>query len=61
MKIYCGSDHAGFELKNILIELLKNERHLEVIDKGTFSKDSCDYPDFAEAVGTAVAADSAWP
>ena len=59
MKIFCGSDHAGFELKNHLMDLLKNERGLEVIDKGTYSKESCDYPDFAQAVGEAVAADSA--
>ncbi len=55
MRIYCGSDHAGFELKNHLMELLKSERGLEVSDKGTYSKDSCDYPDFAQAVGEAVA------
>lgn len=49
-----GSDHAGFELKEIL------RRHLEtgsraVEDLGTHSTDSADYPDFAVAVGRAVA------
>ena len=42
-----ASDHAGFDLKNTLIELLKNDGY-EIEDCGTYSKDSCDYPVFAE-------------
>ena len=42
-----ASDHAGFDLKNTLVEQLKNDGY-EVEDAGTYSKDSCDYPVFAE-------------
>ena len=48
-----GADHAGFELKQILIDLLKS-RGLEVNDLGTYSADSVDYPDFAHPVANAV-------
>ncbi|MCM8761021.1 MAG: ribose 5-phosphate isomerase B [Candidatus Omnitrophica bacterium] len=43
MKIAIGSDHGGYELKNEIVQLLTAEGH-EVVDKGTHSKDSCDYP-----------------
>ncbi len=57
MKIFIGSDHAGFELKNILVEFLKSEGH-EVEDKGAFTLDpSDDYPDFVKPVAEAVAND----
>lgn len=46
-KIVIASDHAGFDLKNTLIGLLKNDGY-EIEDCGTNSKDSCDYPVFAE-------------
>lgn len=46
-KIVMASDHAGFDLKNTLVEQLKNDGY-EVEDEGTYSKDSCDYPVFAE-------------
>lgn len=49
MKIYIGSDHAGYDRKNEIIEFLK-EKQIEVIDCGTYTKDSVDYPDFAKAV-----------
>ena len=49
MTIAVGSDHAGFELKEILKEHLK-ERGIEVLDSGTFSDESCDYPDYAKKV-----------
>ena len=57
MKIYVGSDHAGFELKGKLIEFLKGLGH-EVEDKGpsSFNKDD-DYPDFVKQVAEAVAQD----
>ncbi|MCK9616511.1 MAG: ribose 5-phosphate isomerase B [Lentimicrobiaceae bacterium] len=48
-----GSDHAGFILKEFLIEKLKNKGFI-VIDKGTFSMESVDYPDFAHKVAFAV-------
>ena len=47
--ITIGSDHAGYELKLLVIEHLK-ERGYEVIDVGTDSPASCDYPVFAHAV-----------
>lgn len=48
-----ASDHAGFELKNKVIEYLKDKGFL-VKDYGTFSAESVDYPDFAHKVGSAV-------
>jgi len=53
MKIAIGSDHAGFELKETISQLLKKMGH-EVIDMGTASNSSVDYPDFAETVSKAV-------
>lgn len=49
-----GSDHGGYELKQAVIAHLK-ERGVEFRDYGTFSTDSCDYPDYGEAVARAVA------
>lgn len=51
--IAMGSDHAGYEMKLVLAEHLK-ERGYEVKDFGTYSTESCDYPDFAKAVAKAV-------
>ena len=48
-KITIGCDHAGYELKKKVIAHLL-ERGIEVIDVGTDSTASCDYPDFATAV-----------
>ena len=46
MKIYIGSDHAGFGLKEILVPFLKNKGY-EVVDKGAFEyNEGDDYPDF---------------
>lgn len=52
-KIYIGSDHAGFERKRELLPLLASWG-LEVNDKGPYSTDSVDYPDFAHPVAEAV-------
>lgn len=52
--IAIGSDHGGFELKTHIMEYLKNQG-LELFDFGTYSEDSCDYPDIAEKVANAVA------
>jgi ribose 5-phosphate isomerase B len=43
MKISLGSDHAGFEYKQAIAEMLRSQGH-EVIDCGTHSADSTDYP-----------------
>lgn len=56
MKWYAGSDHAGYRLKRYLIDRLRSYEE-EVIDLGTDSEESCDYPDFAARVGRRVAAD----
>ena len=54
MKIALGADHAGYDLKNRIKEHL-TERGITVEDKGTNSGESCDYPDFAQAVAEDVA------
>ena len=51
--IAIGSDHAGYGLKQAVMEHLK-EKGLEYRDYGTYSEASCDYPDFAEAVSQAI-------
>ncbi len=48
-KITIGCDHAGYELKGKIIAHLQ-ERGIEVIDVGTHSADSCDYPAIAHAL-----------
>ncbi|MBD1210131.1 MAG: ribose 5-phosphate isomerase B [Ignavibacteria bacterium] len=54
MTIAIGSDHAGFGYKQELADFLRTNGHT-VEDFGTHSLDSVDYPDFAAAVGRAVA------
>jgi ribose 5-phosphate isomerase B len=53
MKIAIGADHAGFVLKEQLRQRLAAEGH-EVVDFGTRSADSCDYPDYAQQVAREV-------
>ena len=52
-RIALGADHAGYELKQHIIGVLVSGGH-EVIDLGTNSPESCDYPAFCAAVGRAV-------
>ncbi len=52
--IAIGSDHGGYTLKQTVMEHLK-ERGVEFKDYGTYSTDSCDYPDYGEKVARAVA------
>lgn len=52
-KIAIGSDHAGFELKKILKTYLTT-KGFTIEDKGCFSLDSVDYPDFAHPTAEAV-------
>ena len=52
-----ASDHGGFALKQEIMKHLE-ERKLEYIDFGTYSSDSCDYPQYGAAVGRAVASGS---
>jgi ribose 5-phosphate isomerase B len=58
MKIAVGADHAGYALKERLLGKLRDDGH-EVVDYGTHSTESTDYPDFAAAVGRAVVAGDA--
>jgi ribose 5-phosphate isomerase B len=58
MKFYVATDHAGLELKNWTVELLRS-RGFEVEDLGPYTNDRVDYPDFAKKVCEAVLADDA--
>lgn len=51
--VAAGADHAGFEYKQKIVDLLRS-KGLEVIDCGTSSNDSTDYPDYAHTVALAV-------
>lgn len=53
MKIGVAGDHAGYEYKNRLAELLTKKGY-DVADYGTYSDVSCDYPDYAHALAEAV-------
>ncbi|MEI6496201.1 MAG: ribose 5-phosphate isomerase B [Actinomycetota bacterium] len=52
-RIAIGSDHAGFELKEHLVTMLRAQGH-DVADHGTHSTESCDYPPICAAVGRTV-------
>ena len=54
MKIAIGCDHGALELKNTMIAHLE-KKGFEIKDFGTYSLDSCDYPDFAAPAAKAVA------
>ena len=54
MKIAIACDHGALDLKNAVMEHLKKKGH-EVVNFGTDTLDSCDYPDFAGAAAKAVA------
>lgn len=52
-KIALCSDHAGYELKEIIRGYLESQ-DIEYIDFGTYSTDSCDYPDYAHPAALAI-------
>ena len=52
-KIGLCSDHAGFDMKEHVKEWLKG-RGMDFVDYGTYSSESCDYPDFAHKLGQAI-------
>ena len=54
MKIAIGCDHGALDLKNKVVDHLKNQGH-QVTDFGTYTLDSCDYPDYAAQAAKAVA------
>ena len=53
MRVVLGSDHAGFRLKQVIAVHLEQAGH-EIVDVGTHTTESVDYPDFGVAVGRAV-------
>lgn len=53
MKIAIGNDHSALELKAIIIKHLEDKGH-EVIDFGTYTNESCDYPIYGEKVAVAI-------
>lgn len=53
MEIALGGDHAGFEYKKAISQVLKAEG-FEIHDFGPFSSDSCDYPDYVHLVADSI-------
>lgn len=58
MRVSIGSDHAGFEQKQALVDYLKG-KGVEVVDRGPANDDRVDYPDYAAPVARDVAAGAA--
>ncbi len=58
MRIAIASDHAGYELKSHLVALLSSQGH-DVVDHGTDSTESVDYPEYCAAAARAVTASQA--
>ena len=48
MRLGFASDHRGYKLKNELMKFF--EKEYEIVDVGTYSEESCDYPDYAKAL-----------
>jgi len=53
MRVAFGSDHAGFELKQNVLEFVKGLGH-QILDVGAYNDSPSDYPDFAKALGEAI-------
>lgn len=58
MKFYVATDHAGIDLKDLTVEMLRAKGH-DVEDLGPFSKERVDYPDYAVKVCESVLEDKA--
>ena len=54
LKVVIGSDHGGFHYKESIIEYLK-ARDIEFYDVGTYTRESCDYPEIAKMVAQRIA------
>ncbi len=52
-KVAFCSDHAGYAMKNMLMDYMRGKGY-EPVDFGTFSEESCDYPDYAHPAAEAV-------
>ena len=59
-KIGIASDHAGFPLKQFVLEYLR-EHGYEYKDYGTYSNESCDYPDFGHALANGMERGEVYP
>ena len=55
-----ASDHAGFALKQYVKKYL-DERNIPYKDYGTFTEDSCDYPDFGHALARGIESGEVYP
>lgn len=55
LRIALGADHGGFQLKEEIKKWLTEKEEYQIQDFGTYSTESCDYPDIALAVAQAVA------
>ena len=55
MKISIGCDHAGFDYKEAVKASVGKNDSIAIVDRGTFSSDSVDYPDFAHLVAQDIA------
>ena len=55
MKIAFASDHAGFAMKELVKTYVEKTRKFEILDLGTYSEESVDYPIYGEKIGKAVA------
>lgn len=58
LKVAIGSDHGGFNYKESIIDYLK-ARNIEYTDVGTYTRESCDYPEIAQKVAKIVASGEA--
>ena len=58
LKIAIGSDHGGFNYKESVMDYLR-ARNIEFVDVGTYTRESCDYPEIAKAVARKVVAGEA--
>lgn len=56
LRIAICSDHAGFDLKNLVMDYLSAKNPIVIKDFGTYSSESCDYADFAHPMASAVEA-----
>jgi len=54
LRIAVCNDHAGYELKLKIVEYLQGEGVMELKDFGSFSLESCDYPDFGHPMALAI-------
>ncbi len=56
MRYYFASDHAAFDLKAAMLDMLKQQGH-DVVDLGPYDTSSVDYPDYADKLAQALSAD----